>query len=92
MARTSRFCLFVYDGSMRGSENYGPIRPIFCGFLEMLNCIMCTKFELKITNYVAITADLINSGGFGLGEVSEFMDRFCPFTNLTLFTKYGCKP
>ena len=83
VARTSRYCLFVYDGSTRGSGNYGPITPIFCGFLEMSNCIICTKFELKITNYVAISTVLINSGEFGLGEVPEVIDRFCPFTNLT---------
>jgi len=93
VSRISRFRLFVYDGSLRGSGNYGPITPIFCGFLEMSNIITCTKFELKITNYVAITAVLKNFGGFGLGEVPEVMDRFCPFTNLTsLFTKYVRKP
>ena len=88
LENVSRFCLFIYDGSMRGSGNYGPITPIFCGFLEMSNFITCTKFELKITNYLEITAVLKNFGGFGLGEVPEVMDRFWPFTNLTsLFAK-----
>ena len=81
VARKSRFYLLGYDGSMRSFGIYGPITPIFCEFLEMLNCIICTKFKLQITNYLAITKVLINSEWFGLAEVPEVMDRFCPFTN-----------